>query len=109
MLEHCCEVDLACTFLVDHLLAGDIPSIRKSLIMRYTMFSKSLVTSGSKEVRVLASIAAGDIRSNMGRNIFKIHQETKLDPLSSSKVHVGALLSKSTVEYQLRTVGNCLS
>ena len=33
----------------------------------------------------------------MGRNLFNIHQETKLDPLSSSKVHVGDLLFKSTI------------
>ena len=85
------------SYLVDHVLVGDMTSVRDSLMGRYIMFSKSLTKSATKEIRVLASIASTDSRSNMGSNLMKIKAETGVDPLDKRKHHVMEKLLRSEV------------
>ena len=61
------------------------------------MFCQSLMSSTSKEVKLLASIAVSDIRSNMGMNIKNIAEETQLDPLTTGKLLIGKALHSCTV------------
>jgi hypothetical protein len=85
------------TFLVENLLGGNIQHVRGSILKRYTMFCQKLLKSSSTEIRILASISAEDTRSNMGRNLMCIGQETGLDPLRSGKLEVGETLEKTDV------------
>ena len=63
------------TYLVDNFLSGGIPSIRASVLARYSKFVNSVRSSQSLEVRVVASIASADIRSTTGSNLFNLEQE----------------------------------
>ena len=85
------------TFLVDHLLAGETPSLRDSILTRYTMFCQNLCRSSNKEIRILANCAVNDTRSTTGSNISKIAKETGLDPLASRKCLVRNALYTSEV------------
>ena len=67
------------TYLVDNLLSGGIPSIRASVLARYLKFFKSVKTSPSLEVRVIANIAAADIRSSTGNNLFNLGKEAGMN------------------------------
>ena len=67
------------TYLVDNLLSGGIPSIRVSVLARYLKFFKSVKTSPSLEVRVIANIAAADIRSSTGNNLFNLGKEAGMN------------------------------
>ena len=46
-----------------------------SVLSRYCKFFSSIKTSPSLEVRVVANIAAADIRSSVGKNIFNLGKE----------------------------------
>ena len=63
---------------MDNLLSGGIPSIRASVLSRYCKFFRSVKTSPSLEVRVVANIAAADIRSSTGSNVFNLGKEAKM-------------------------------
>ena len=67
------------TYLVDNLLSAGIPSIRASVLARYCKFVNSVRTSHSLEVRVVANIAAADIRSTTGNNLFNLEKEARMD------------------------------
>ena len=60
---------------MDNLLSGGIPSVRASVLSRYCKFFSSVKTSPSLEVRVVANIAAADIRSSVGKNLFTLGKE----------------------------------
>ena len=89
------------SYLVDCLLSSGIPSVRASLLACYWNFSEGLKTSTSLEVRVVACLTSGDIRSTSGSNLFGIRKLCKIDKLStpSSSAVKGMLLQgvKSSV------------
>ena len=76
-------------YFVDNLLACNFPSIRKQILSRYVKFYRSLLSSPSKEVAVLARIVGGNASTTTGLNILNISLETRLDPRKSplSKFH----------------------
>ena len=67
------------TYLVDNLLSAGIPSVRASVLARYCRFFESVRASSSIEVMVVANIAAADIRSMTGNNLFNLKKEANMD------------------------------
>ena len=71
-------------FLVDNLLSGKLPSIRKKLLCQYVNFFQNLVKSPLKEVRILSRVAGKDSRSTTGRNLTALATEFNLYSCSKS-------------------------
>ena len=74
---------------VEHLLSCGLQSIRQQILTRYVKFFRSLLSSPSKEVAVIARVVSRDASSNTGLNLLNIHLETRLNLKSSpmSKFH----------------------
>ena len=73
------------TFSVEQALTEDIPSVRDSILLRYVMYCQGLSRASSKEIRILAATASGDVRSTTGYNCRMIEMETGLEVKTSSK------------------------
>ena len=85
-------------YFVQSVLAPGFISIRTKLISRYVNFFRSLLKSSSKEVRLVASLAAQDKFSTTGKNLAKILQETGLNPWEASPTEVRqALIAQEAV------------
>ena len=84
------------TYFVDNLLSCGLPSIRQRILSRYCKFVRSLMTSPSKEVAVLARIAGRNASSVTGRNILNIYLETNLNPILSPLSKLKEALSRPT-------------
>ena len=84
------DVPRSChTYLVDEVLAPHMASLEATLLSRFVGFFRSLVTSPSGEVMVLALLAARDLRSSLGSNLALVREKTGLDPwvAGSSELH----------------------
>ena len=64
------------TYLVEGFLAENQPSLRNQILSRYPGFYRKLLTSPSKEVRVLARMVAADPRSTTCRNLSYLREVT---------------------------------
>ena len=64
------------------MLAKDLPSVRRRILLQYVSFLSRLGKSVSKEVRMMKSIAASDIQSTTGKNCISMKNEFNLDPLT---------------------------
>ena len=64
------------TYLVEGLFAEDQISLRNQILSRYPGFYRKLLTSPSKEVRVLARMVASDPRSITCRNLRYLREVT---------------------------------
>ena len=64
------------TYLVEGLFAKDQTSLRNQILARYPGFYRKLLTSPSKEVRVLARMVASDPRSTTCRNLRYLRELT---------------------------------
>ena len=71
------------SYLVDALLSSGIPSVRASLLACYWKFAECVRTSASLEVRVVACLASGDIRSTTGSNSFGIRKLCNIGTMST--------------------------
>ena len=80
------------TYFVDHLLCNGLSSVKTDIMSRYVKFLAGLHSSPSMEVRVMYGVAAGDVRTTTGRNIWFLKTETGLDPTCSSSAKVKAVL-----------------
>ena len=72
------------TYLVENFLAEGFLPVQTELFSRYMKFSRSLQTSTSKEVRLLASLVFKDIQSTTGKNLSVIQRLSGLNPSSVS-------------------------
>ena len=63
------------TYFLDY-LSGGIITVRRDILSRYAGFFRSLLSSPSKEVRILARVVSKDIRSTTARNIRLLDRET---------------------------------
>ena len=54
---------------MDHLLSGDMTSVRPDALSRFAKFLKGVRNSPSKEVRVMCGVVAGDVQTTTGINI----------------------------------------
>ena len=78
-------VTRACrTYLVETVLAPHVRSLRARLLLRFINFFRALLTGPSREVTVVALLAARDKRSSIGANLAVVSELTKLDPWVSS-------------------------
>ena len=68
-------------YFVDNLLSCGLPSIRAQVLNRYAKFVRSLLSSPSREVAVIARITATDASSNTGSNILNMRLESKICPV----------------------------
>ena len=80
------------TYFVSHLLCGGHNSLRVDVMGRYVKFFWRLKSSASMEVRVMAAIAARDVRSTTGGNLAGLSAETGLDLWTTSAVRVRRVL-----------------
>ena len=84
------------TYLVDEVLAPHVASLEASLLSRFVGFFRSLITSPSGEVVVLALLAARDLRSSVGSNLALVRERTGLDPWVAGRRVLQASLEAST-------------
>ena len=68
------------TYLMQQVLAPYVTSLRVQIICKFRGFFRSLLVSPSNEVKVVARLAARDVRSSVGANLALISRETGLDP-----------------------------
>jgi hypothetical protein len=76
-------------YFVNNLLAAGFTSIRVTILSRYV---RSLLKSSSREVRLIAALAAQDKSSNTGSNLAKIEKETGLNPRIATPTQVKHVL-----------------
>ena len=66
-------------FIVEH-LAPSLTPPKVGLLSRFHKFFHGLLNSPSPEVEILARLSARDLRTNIGRNLSYIYNETGLNP-----------------------------
>ena len=67
------------TYLVEGYLAADQTSLRNQVLSRYPGFYRNLLSSPSREVRILARVVASDPRSTTCRNLRYLERITNLN------------------------------
>ena len=67
-------------YFIDRLFATNVTSPKVTLLSRCHKFFHRLLDSDSSEVQIVARLAARDLRSNLGRNLQYMREETGLDP-----------------------------
>ena len=75
-------------YFVDKLLASQVTPPKVSLLAQCHNFFHALLDSNSDELRIVVRLAAHDLRSNIGRNLDAIRQETGLDPWSFGNARI---------------------
>ena len=88
------------TYLVEGFFAGEQISLRNQILSRYPGFFRGLLSSPSKEIRILARIVKDDPRSTTCRNLRYLSQKTSMQQVerfSSWRVK-GALGMKQVPE-----------
>ena len=71
------------SYFVDRFLSCGMPSIRSQILSRYAKFVRSLLSSPSKEVAVVARVSATDVSSNTGLNLLNFKLESNLCAVTS--------------------------
>ena len=80
------------SYLVQQVLAPHVTSLRVQTICKFRGFFRSLLDSPSQEVRVVARLAARDLRSSVGANLDLIQRQTGLDPWAAGPGQLRAAL-----------------
>ena len=88
------------TFLVDHLLSGDLTSVKTDALSRFIKFFRGLMDSPSMEVAVMCGVAGGDVQTTTGQNINLVRWESGL----SNPLAVSARKLKEVLGSKLATV-----
>ena len=84
------------TYLVDHLLSGDLTSVRTDALARYAKFLQGLGKSPSREVAVMYGVVSGDIQTTTGWNVSLLMVETGLNPtVATSQAFKKKLIRKT--------------
>ena len=76
------------TYFVTNLLARGIVTVRTRVLSRYVKFVSSLLNSCSPEVVAVANSSINDKGSITGANLYKIQQETGLNPRATTSQEV---------------------
>ena len=85
-------------YFVNNFLALGFVSICAKVISRFVKFFQSLLKSKSKEVRLVAQLAAYDKASTTSRNLANIANETNLNPLTTSSFKMRQVLQEGEVK-----------
>ena len=83
------------TYFVTNVLARDIVTMRTRILSRFIKFVDSLLNSDSPEVMAVANCAVNDRGSTTGSNLYKIQQETLLNPRPTTSQEVMDVLVKA--------------
>ena len=86
------------TYLVDHLLSGDLTSVRTDALARYAKFLQGLGKSPSREVAVMYGVVSGDVQTTTGLNVSLLMVETGLNPTVATSQAVKKKLIRKTPE-----------
>ena len=62
------------TYLVEGYFARDFTTLRNQVLGRYPAFFKQLLSSHSKEVRLIANMAARDPKTTTGKNLLYVER-----------------------------------
>ena len=73
------------TYIVDHLLSGNIPSVRQQIIMRYIKFVQTLISTMNPIISLLATLAVNSVLSTTGKNLANIREEFGMNPLKTPR------------------------
>ena len=71
------------TYRVEGFYAGEQISLRNQILSRYRGFFRGLISSPSKEVRILARIVKDDPKSTTCRNLRYLRQKTSMEQVES--------------------------
>ena len=82
------------TYLLQQVLAPHVTSLRVQVICKFRGFFRSLLDSPSSEVKVVARLAARDLRTSVGAILDLIQRETGLDPWAAGPGQLRAALLK---------------
>ena len=94
------EVPRSChTYLVQEVLAPHVGELNVSLLLKHVGFFRSLITSPSSEVVVVALLAARDVRSNLGKNLALVREASGLDPWLASTGQLRAALGRAEADH----------
>ena len=89
------------SYLIQHVLAPRTFSARTKILSRFHGFFLSLKDSVSHEVSVCAHLSARDVRSNLGKNLKLLREETDLEPWTADRVQMKlAIHRKEQVEIE---------
>ena len=66
------------------LLSGNLPSVRKKILVQYVRFSQNLLKRKSPEIVMLANTVGIDLGPVTGKNLFNVGCEFDLDPWKCS-------------------------
>ena len=87
------------SYLVQQVLAPHVKSLKVQILCKFRGFFRSLLDSPSREVAVVAKLAARDLRSSLVTNLALLQREAGLDLWVVSPGHLqAALLAKERVE-----------
>ena len=79
-------------------LSRGAPSIRTKIMSRYVKYFQSLLASDCAELAVVANIAGRDRSSTTGINLYKLEQETGLNPWVATPAQVREVLLEKEQE-----------
>ena len=71
-------------YFVEGVLSGNLPSVRKKILVQYVRFFQNLLKSKSPEIVMLANTVGRDLGSVTGKNLFNVECEFDLDPWNCS-------------------------
>ena len=92
------------TYLVDHVLACGFLPVKTELMARYGNFYKSLLSSRSSEVQLMASIVTKDVRTTTAKNLALIRREcnVRTQTVAASEVRLKVPLSEVPANHEWR-------
>ena len=85
------------TYLVEGHLAKEFVPLRNMVLGRYPGFYRRLLDSPSKEVRMMAELAAGHAQTVTAGNLSHLRHLTGLDPVYDSLQHLKQMLPRKEV------------
>ena len=85
------------TYLVEGHLGKQFVPLRNMVLGRYSGFFRRLLDSPSKEVRMMAELAAGCAQTTTAANLAHLRQLTGLDPVLDSLQQLKQMLPRKEV------------
>ena len=86
------------TYFVERMLDCGLSHVRTDILARYVKYLKSLRSSPSMEVVVLANLVARDVRTTTGANLHYVREVTGMDPWNCSPKDVKEVMVEKLSE-----------
>ena len=83
------------TYFVTCQLAADFVSIRTKILGTYVKFFKTLLSSKSPEVVLVANLVGRDVQSTTGNNLERLREETGLNPWVATPFMIKKVLTEN--------------